>query len=214
LNKPEGDANLDINNYYRYGSLLKVASMASGLPDLSHLAPRVYLPERVKPNVDRLGLSEKFIVLHTRSNEEQRNWSSEKWEMLQKMIHQGLGIPTVEIGLEPSIPDGLISHRNLCGHRGLVEIAEIIARATAFVGIDSGPAHFANAVGTPGVVLLGKYRSFDRYLPYTGGYADGTLAELVYAHGPVSSLPVEHVYLALTKIIQRCSSGAMLHTCA
>ena len=48
--------------------------------------------------------------------------------------------------------------RNLCGQTGIAESAEIIRRATLFIGIDSGPSHLANAVKTPGVIL------FDRHL--------------------------------------------------
>ena len=38
------------------------------------------------------------------------------------------------------------------------EAAEVIRRAALFVGTDSGPAHLADAVGTPGVILYAPHR--------------------------------------------------------
>jgi len=38
------------------------------------------------------------------------------------------------------------------------EVAELIRRADLFVGTDSGPAHLADAVGTPGVILYAPHR--------------------------------------------------------
>ena len=38
------------------------------------------------------------------------------------------------------------------------EVAELIRRAAVFVGTDSGPAHLADAVGTPGVILYAPHR--------------------------------------------------------
>ena len=65
------------------------------------------------------------------------------------------------------------NYSNLCGQSGIAETAEDDSRRAAlFIGIDSGPAHLANAVKTPGVILLGRYLTWDYYMPYTGFYAD------------------------------------------
>ena len=58
----------------------------------------------------------------------------------------------------------------------VAESAEIIRRAALFIGIDSGPAHLADAVKTPGVILLGRYLTWDYYMPYTGFYAERGIA--------------------------------------
>jgi ADP-heptose:LPS heptosyltransferase len=42
---------------------------------------------------------------------------------------------------------------------------EIIRHAVLFIGVDSGFAHVANALAIPSVLLLGRYRNFDSYLP-------------------------------------------------
>ncbi len=72
-----------------------------------------------------------------------------------------------------------------------MESAEVLRRATLFIGIDSGPSHLANAVKTPGIILMGRLLHWDSYMPYTGFYADpGNCRPLRHA-GPVSDLPLE-----------------------
>jgi ADP-heptose:LPS heptosyltransferase len=44
---------------------------------------------------------------------------------------------------------------NLAGRTTLPELAWLLARMDAFVSVDSGPAHLANAVGTMTVALFG-----------------------------------------------------------
>jgi heptosyltransferase-3 len=86
----------------------------------------------------------------------------------------------------------------------MLETAEVIKRADLFIGIDSGPAHLANAVGTPGVIILGSFENFSRYTPYSGGYATGGNADLVRApHGPAANVPVEAVFSAVMQRLRR-----------
>lgn len=44
---------------------------------------------------------------------------------------------------------------NFAGKTGLVDLIDIMAASTAVLTTDSGPAHLANAVGTPTIVLFG-----------------------------------------------------------
>jgi ADP-heptose:LPS heptosyltransferase len=206
LNKAEGDPKLSINNYFNFGSLLEALSRSAGLYDLKLTAPRLYMPASTIKLVDSLDLPERFIVFHARSNEVVKDWSDEKWLALLELIRKEHEILTIEVGLAPAFRSGSPRYRSLCGQTSLLELGEVLRRATLFIGIDSGPAHLANAVGTPGVVLLGHYLSFQRYLPYSGGYADGTLAKLIYADGPVSSVPVSEVYAAVTRLLQQVAS--------
>ncbi len=52
--------------------------------------------------------------------------------------------------------------------------AELIRRCTLFVGMDSGPSHLADAVGTPGVILYqdgpGYAAQISKWKPAGGGY--------------------------------------------
>ena len=83
-----------------------------------------------------------------------------------------------------------------CGQLSVLGTAAVIRRASLFVGIDSGPAHFANALGPPGVILLGSYGPFAKYTPYSGRYANAG-ATLLQHDAPVAELPVETVFDAV-----------------
>ena len=54
---------------------------------------------------------------------------------------------------------------NLAGQTGLLEATAILARATLFVGNDSGLGHLASAVGTPTLTLFGPGQP-ERYRPW------------------------------------------------
>jgi lipopolysaccharide biosynthesis protein len=55
-------------------------------------------------------------------------------------------------------------------------------------------------VGTPGVVLMGDFRNFTNYNPFTGGYADGSNASLIRnASGATSAIPLSLVQEAIAQ---------------
>ena len=76
----------------------------------------------------------------------------------------------------------------MAGMLSILETAEVIRRAELFVGIDSGPAHLANAVATPGVILIGQYNAFKRFMPYSGLYATER-ATLLWPMGQLQRCP-------------------------
>lgn len=190
---------IDITNYYHFGNLLQIFCKVGGLPELDE-GPRVYPSEGCRTVVDELGLPTGFVAIHCRSNQEARDWTDANWRELANRLISDYGIPVVELGLRPVVAGTVRGCVDLCGRLSLLETAEVIRRAGLFVGIDSGPAHLANAAGTPGVVLLGHYRRYQRYVPYSGAYAEGRNAELIHGEGPASSIPVER---ALDAVIAR-----------
>ena len=196
LERPPDRRAITLANYYEHGCLLSAFCSVGGLPELTE-APRLYIPDRVRARVDTLDLPEHFVVIHGRSNQEARNWTAEGWQGLAERLPRERGAAVVEVGLRPVIASPHAGYRSLCGQLSLLETAEVIRRADLFIGIDSGPAHLANAAGTAGVVLLGEYGPFRRYLPYSGGYADGSRATILYGDGPASTLHVDRVLHAV-----------------
>ena len=202
---PEG---IGMHNYYAHGSLLAIASKCGGLPPLDD-APRVYIPPPVAGAVDQRRLPERFIVVHCTSNQDVRDWSAPNWRDLALEMMQRHELPVVEVGLTPIVCSDDPRYVDLCGKLSILETAEVIRRAALFIGIDSGPAHLANAVGTPGVVLLGHYRAYRRYMPYSGEYASGANATILHADGPASSLSVERVLEAVdARLTNQLAAGA------
>lgn len=199
--KPGGDPSVTVENYYEHGSLLASFCKSAGLPPLAD-APRLHLPAGTRERVDRLGLPARFAVFHCCSNEESRDWRDDAWRELAQRTREELGVPVVEVGTVPVVGDAAAP--GLCGKTTLPETAEVVRRASLFVGVDSGPAHLANAAGTAGVVLLGRYKSFVGHVPYSGRYAAGG-ADLVRARGPASRLTVDEVFAAVRR---RLAEGA------
>ena len=113
-----------------------------------------------------------------------------------------------EIGLHPTvITEDSSRERSLCGKLTIDQTTAVLSRATLFIGIDSGPAHLANAVGVPAVILLGSYKGFAGYMPYSGGYADGTRADIVRTDGPMDTLPVAAVVQAMRSRLRQSWTG-------
>jgi ADP-heptose:LPS heptosyltransferase len=191
------DQKITVENYYEFGALLPTFCTAAGLPALTE-SPRFHFPAGLPARTDSLNLPEKFIVFHCRSNDLERDWDAEKWRQLKERLVKKFGVPIVEVGLKNVLTepdDGTFF--NLCGRLSLLETAGVIARATLFVGVDSGPAHIANAVRCPGIVLLGRYRRFAHRLPFTGFFANA--GTIVRTTGALSSLSVAEVFDAIEK---------------
>ncbi|MCA9739520.1 MAG: glycosyltransferase family 9 protein [Gemmatimonadota bacterium] len=195
-----------LHNYYADGPLLSAFCRSAGLAVLDD-GPVLDIPADVQARIAGRVPEEPYVVVHARANQTGREWNDAAWDELTTGLHARTGMPIVEVGLDPVLAAGGVDRSRLCGSLSLLETAEVIRRATLFVGIDSGPAHLANAVGTPGVVLLGHYSRYERYVPYTGPYATGEGATLVHWPGPVRELPVREAAEAVLERLERVAAG-------
>ncbi|KAB0672327.1 glycosyltransferase family 9 protein [Oryzomonas sagensis] len=207
LLKERGNTEITIETYYNYGNLLAAYCQSAGIPVIED-QPRLYIPHETGQRIDLLGLPERFVVAHCSSNEASRDWTQEKWRQLAQDVMSNLDLPVVEIGLKPLLDLESDRYVNLCGQLSLLETAEVIRRARLFIGIDSGPAHLANAVGTFGIILLGEYRNFKRYMPYSGGYANGENANILYHAGPVAEISVNRVCDAIREYVNEMNGDS------
>lgn len=185
---------ITVFNYFEFGNILRVFSQCAGLPPVDD-APQVYIQPAHQQRVDALGLPPAFVVVHCHSNYAPKDWQVEHWNRLVRAIFAETGLTVVEVGLKSTLTPPETGYRNLCGQLSLLETAEVIRRAAFFIGVDSGPAHLANAVGTFGFVLLGRLNNLTHYLPYSGRYAAGVGVVLIQGgEKPVSELPYEAVW--------------------
>jgi len=207
LLKERGNTGITIETYYNYGNLLAAYCMSAGIPVIED-QPKLHLPRETGRHVDLMGLPERFVVVHCSSNEASRDWTQEKWRQLAHDIISNFDLPVVEIGLQPVLDLESGRYVNLCGQLSLLETAEVIRRAKLFIGIDSGPAHLANAAGTFGIILLGEYRIFKHYMPYSGGYESGENAQILHHDGPAADIPVSRVFDAVTGYFTKMSGGS------
>ena len=208
LNKNYASNNISLDNYYSQPNLLAAQCLSAGISPLSD-SPILDSDQSAVAVVASLTLPADFIVVHCVSSEARRDWPAGRWRELVRDLTEKRGLVVVEVGLKPvaSLPDNPRSI-SLCGRLSVLETAEVIRRARLFIGVDSGPAHIAHAVGTRGVILLGAYRNFKRYTPYSGAYVDGRLAELVRAEGPAATLTVETVVAAVERGLLAAASPA------
>lgn len=192
-----GNPLIDTANYYNFGTLLAIMCQNAGLPILDD-GPELIIPDETIGKMDEIGLPEKFIVLHTSSNELSRDWMPDKWALLAQRLLERTDYSLIEIGLSPMLQMESTRYLSCCGKFSIIETAEIIRRATLFIGIDSGPAHIANAVQTYGIILKGSYRIFSSYFSYSGGYGAGETAFIVFANGPTSTITVDEIMAVVT----------------
>lgn len=187
------------DRHYHFGNQLATRCLCAGISPIAQ-GPRLMPAAKASNKVDTLNLPAAYVVIHCAASERPREWTDANWSSLTDFVAGQLGMNVVEIGLSPrAIQEDGPRRRNLCGQLSVMETAEVIRRARMFVGIDSGPAHLANAVGTPGVVLLGHFRDHERYMPYSGGYETGALCDLLWADGPVASLSLASVVAAVER---------------
>lgn len=212
--KPGNPGKLTSSTYYNYGSLLTVNCLSADVPVIND-APQITPDDAAIHAVDDLALPRQIVVIHCRSNEERRDWRLDKWKTLVDWITSHTSFTVCEIGSHPYVVQHATPNtptpstptastpkantRSLCGALPIMQTAEVIRRAALFIGIDSGPAHLAHAIGTPGVILLGRYADFATYTPYSAGYGDGTLADLIRSDGPAANIEVESVIAKVSK---------------
>ncbi|GAB2551629.1 glycosyltransferase family 9 protein [Spirosoma aerophilum] len=189
INPTADSIDLTFDNYYHRGDLLYIFSQAAGLPAMT-ADPHMYIPDPIRQRVASLAFSGPPIVIHCQSSHVARDWPADKWNQLVKWLLETYPYSVVEVGLASVITERNPKFRSLCGQLSLLETAEVIRNAVLFIGIDSGPAHMANAVGTNGIILLGQLYDFVDYMPYSGRYKRGEGITILNDYGhPCADLP-------------------------
>lgn len=206
LEKNKGDPAITGETYFNYGSLLRAFSLGAGLPPLDE-TPEMYIPADASEMVDSLTLPQKYIALHRTANTcngYSKEWDNHKWwRAITTVLELYPDMSIVEVGAEPLKGEGCDDARyiDLTGRLSIMESAEVIRRARLFVGVDSGPAHMANAARTPGVILLGDLPPFSNYMPYSGYYAQGGARIIRDNSGSVAKIAASKVVNAITKAL-------------
>ncbi|SOD83220.1 glycosyltransferase family 9 protein [Spirosoma fluviale] len=197
VNPTADELGLTFDNYYHRGDLLYMFSQAAGLPPITD-EPRMYIPEAIKQAVKARKLPKQPIVIHCQSSHVARDWPAANWNKLVDWLLATYPYPVIEVGLTPTIRTNNPRFASLCGQLNLLETAEVIQHARLFIGIDSGPAHMANAAGVTGILLLGKLYDFVDYLPYSGRYKRGEGVTILNNFGhPCAELPYDWVQQAV-----------------
>ena len=169
VHKNKRNAIVNEQTYFDFGCLLSSFCLSAGLPALKD-APIFW----EKPNVNmNYNLPQEYIVFHCKSAEKIKDWTDDKWNKLADMLmKQNYNI--VEIGMQKTICSKNKHYFDFTSVTDFQQLAQIIKRAKFFVSVDSGFAHIANCYKIPACILIGKYKTFDFPMPYSGYYAENT----------------------------------------
>ena len=199
VNLTADQINLTFDNYYDRGDLLYMFSQAAGLPALTD-EPKMYIPETVRQRIASMKLPHKFVVLHCQSSHVMRDWPAQHWNRLVNWLIDTYSCSVIEVGTKPTVTENNPMFRSVCSQLSLLETAEVIRQARLFIGIDSGPAHMANAMQTDSIILMGKLFDFVDYMPYSGRFKRGEGITILNDYGrPCAELPYAWVQEAVAK---------------
>ncbi|MCA8949297.1 MAG: hypothetical protein KDE27_07330, partial [Planctomycetes bacterium] len=161
----------DTENYYEFGPLAQAFAIAGGI-EWQEGAPALAPPAAAE--IPRALPSGPYVVLHSESEESARNWRDDGWRALVDLLLAETALTVVHVGMTPA--RWLPADPRVVDFAGRTDVSGLLAvvrDCALFVGIDSSVAHIANAYRRPGLVLLGRYRRFATYWPYSGYYGSG-----------------------------------------
>ena len=207
--KQGGNHGVTFSNYLNLGSLMETFCRSAGITAPTE-GPKIYQGKNYVTFINNLRLPNSFVVIHTNSNMPNKSLPTNMWQQIFSYITKRWDLPIVEIGLETGIlTSNETRNRSLCGQLSILQSAEVIRRSILFLGVDSGPAHLANAVGAYGIVILGHYQNFRRYIPYSGDYAHGIRCELLHHDGPAAEIPITRIIEAIDRRLSAVMSAGL-----
>lgn len=198
-----GNTTVDTENYLDVGPLAAAFAAVAGIP-WRPTAPALQPPAAP---ADQPVIDGDYALVHAESEESARNWHEHGFRQLVDQLLERTGLSVVHVGMRPAT--WLPAHpriRDLGGATSQLGLIALAARCTLFVGIESSVAHLANVFVRPGLVLLGRYRRFVHYMPYTGSYGNGGAFLLRYA-SECAFLPHSVVARALDTVLRRLAAA-------
>jgi ADP-heptose:LPS heptosyltransferase len=207
LIKENVNDSINSTNYFNYGGLLKSVCLHNRI-ELSDTRPRMYIPVKIINKSKSLVPNDNYVVVHCCSNEIIKDWDNDKWNQLVRKIIDDFKYYIIEIGTHCIINNESKLYLNLCSKLSILQSAAVIKKAKLFIGIDSGPAHMANAVDTPGIVLLGEYFfGMKNFNPYSGNYGSLENCRIIHSSGKVKSISVDSVLKNMEELLKLSSLG-------
>ncbi len=167
------------------------------------------------------GFEGNTVAFATQSRWPAKDWPRERFVELGKRIQQELGKRICILGGKDEQERGELlcreiggECRNFCGHFPLLHLGSVLQQMDLLVSNDSGPMHFAAAVGTPLVALFGptdpartgpwgEGHAVLRAEPGPEGYPDHRSYKDPASRVWMERLDVETVFAAVKQQLQR-----------
>lgn len=112
-------------------------------------------PDRLVVPLAAPAVAPEGVALHPGSGSPAKNWPLARWAELARWLRAERGARLFVVSGEAEPADVLAGVGEAWRGLPLPELRDRLARCRFFVGHDSGIAHLAAAVGTPGVLLFG-----------------------------------------------------------
>jgi heptosyltransferase I len=124
--------------------------------------------ERIKAN----GITEPYAVFHAAAGEADKLWDNRKFAGLIDYISEKGKLTGVLVGsgkdyriIREIVSLTKAGALDFSGKTDFQSLAELIRRASLFIGVDSGPAHIAAAFDIPSVVIFSGVNDLSQWKP-------------------------------------------------
>jgi ADP-heptose:LPS heptosyltransferase len=154
-------------------------------------AERCEIP-RAKLFAEPNGENRAYTVLHPAASAPDKTWPAAGFLEVARHLEEKWGLDPVFVGAGEDDLAPFRAYRVVAG-APLARLKTLMARASAFVGNDSGPAHIAAAFGIPSVVIFGN-SDLELWRPWKAP------AEVVALPGPIAEVRPETVVAALERL--------------
>ena len=131
-----------------------------------------------------------YAVIHAFASAPDKTWAAERFATVARNLRES-GTEPIFVGGANDDFSPFREFRRAAG--SLRDTKELFARASLFVGNDSGPAHVAAAFEVPSVVIFGN-SDLKIWYPWR------TISEVVSSPGGVGGVSVEQILDALARI--------------
>ncbi len=118
-----------------------------------------------------LGLGENFIVLHPLPATPAKRWMAEKWGQLIDGLPGDFDVVMIGVQTDAAYLEEIQKgcRRKVISAAGLFtlpQLAAFLGQCRLFIGVDSGPAHIAAAVGVPVISLFSGTNRVCQWAPW------------------------------------------------
>ncbi len=96
-----------------------------------------------------------FVLASPLAGWNAKQWPMEYYRALAALVRREWGVPLVLNGPPSALPVFAQIEDAVAHSSGIAGLIDATRRATAVIGVDSGPLHLAAALGRPGVALFG-----------------------------------------------------------
>jgi ADP-heptose:LPS heptosyltransferase len=117
--------------------------------------------------------SRRIVVLHPGSNWQSKLWLADRFAKVADTLARARDCSVVLVGtareaeeVESTRQAMQMPSVSLLGKTSLTELAALCARASLFIGTDSGPRNVAGAVGVPAIVAMSAQEETGRWFGY------------------------------------------------